>query len=69
MRNPAKVRVYAFTTHCSPTTDNPRTSLIWGSATFTMATSRTTMNWAAQQMANTAPFGNRRRPAVIASIG
>src|SRR3954452_22961209 len=48
-RKPANVIVYAFTTHCRSTTENPRSPRIDGSATFTTDTSRMTMNWARQQ--------------------
>jgi hypothetical protein len=46
--NPAKVSVYALTTHCRPAVENPRPSWIAGSATFTIETSRITMNCARQ---------------------
>ena len=59
IRNPAKVSVYAFTTHCWPATESPRLSRIWGSATLTIATSSTTMNWAMQQMTRIALVGSR----------
>ena len=45
---PAKVRVYALTTHWRPDPLKPRSFWIDGSATFTMETSRTTMNWPTQ---------------------
>ena len=47
-RKPAKVRVYALTTHCRPVSENPSPSWIDGRATLTIETSRMTMNWARQ---------------------
>jgi hypothetical protein len=47
-RNPPSMRPYAMTTHCSVLWLTPRSRWIEGKATFTMATSRTTMNCAAQ---------------------
>src|SRR6266536_590657 len=44
---------YAVTTHCKLSCVKCRSVLIDGSATFTMATSRTTMNWAATTTAST----------------
>jgi hypothetical protein len=44
---PPKKIAYAVITHCRPSDENPRSVCIDGSATFTIATSRTTMNWAA----------------------
>src|SRR3954451_13405868 len=49
-RKPAKVIVYALTTHWRSTTEKPRSLRIEGSATFTTETSRITMNCARQQM-------------------
>jgi hypothetical protein len=42
------VSVYAFTTHWRPVAEKPRSLRIEGSATFTIETSRITMNCAAQ---------------------
>ena len=46
-RKPPKTRAYALTTHCRLSSENPRSTWIDGSATFTIAMSRTTMNWTA----------------------
>ena len=43
---PPKKMAYAVITHCSPVSEKPRSDWIEGSATFTMATSRITMNCA-----------------------
>src|SRR5262249_32422257 len=43
-RNPPKVSAYALITHCRSSCENPRSTLIEGNATFTIAMSRTTMN-------------------------
>src|SRR4051812_31279472 len=51
-RKPAKVSVYALTTHCRLLALKPRSSRIEGSATFTIETSRMTMNCARQQRPN-----------------
>ena len=48
-RKPAKASVYAFTTHARLAGVNPRSAAIEGSATFTIETSRMTMNCARQQ--------------------
>src|ERR687892_1527422 len=45
-----------MTTHCSVLWLTPRSRWIDGSATFTMAMSRTTMNWAAHDSARTTPL-------------
>ena len=45
-RKPPKNRVYALITHCRPDGLKPRSACMWGSATFTIVTSNTTMNWA-----------------------
>src|SRR3954469_25046218 len=48
-RKPANVSVYALTTHCRSVAVKPRSLRIDGSATFTIETSRMTMNCARQQ--------------------
>jgi hypothetical protein len=45
-----------MTTHCRVLWLTPRSRWIDGSATFTIAMSRTTMNWAAHVSARTTPF-------------
>ncbi len=40
--------VYAVSTHCSEAPENPRSARIAGSATATIVTSSTTMNWTEQ---------------------
>src|SRR5215203_4156730 len=44
-RKPPKTSAYALITHCRSSCENPRSTLIEGSATFTTAMSRTTLNW------------------------
>ena len=44
-RKPPKTSAYALITHCRSSCENPRSILIEGSATFTIAMSRMTMNW------------------------
>ena len=63
---PPKTIEYAVITHCRLTCEKCRSVLIEGSATFTIATSRTTMNWATTISASTI---QRRRSwsAVVAS--
>src|SRR5262245_61059963 len=53
-RNPPKMSVYAFKTQGRFCSENPRSVLIVGSATFTMVASRITMNWATATSARTA---------------
>jgi hypothetical protein len=55
---PPKKIAYAVMTHCKLSWEKPRSVLIDGSATFTIATSRTTMNCAATM---TARASQRRR--------
>ena len=45
-RNPPKMSVYALMTHCRSLAPNFRSDWMCGSATFTIVTSSTTMNWA-----------------------
>src|SRR6266508_2408580 len=44
-RKPPKKSAYALITHWRFSCENPRSTLIEGNATFTIAMSRTTMNW------------------------
>src|SRR5919197_2367080 len=44
-RKPPKTSAYALITHWRFSCENPRSTLIEGNATFTIAMSRTTMNW------------------------
>ena len=44
-RKPPKTSAYALMTHCRFCCENPRSTWIEGNATFTIAMSRTTMNW------------------------
>src|SRR5947209_7668512 len=71
IRKPAKVIVYALTTHCSPVVEKPRLVRIDGSATFTTATSRITMNWARQttKMRKLVEAGRGDLMAVVAFTG
>jgi hypothetical protein len=58
--------VYAFTIHCSPVVDAPRSVPIEGSATLTIATSTSTMNWARQQSTRIAV--RRMTPAMLDAV-
>ena len=62
-RNPPKTIAYAVTTHSSPDWVKPRSVSIDGSATFTIATSRITMNCATTMSASAAHglVGSSRR--------
>jgi hypothetical protein len=55
-RNPPKKSAYALITHCRFSCENPRSTWIDGSATFTMAMSRTTMNWTTLRSASASHF-------------
>src|SRR4051812_6624583 len=55
-RKPANVSVYAFTTHWRSVAEKPRSLRIDGSATFTIETSRMTMNCAVQQRTRVQSF-------------
>ena len=55
-RNPPKKSAYALITHCRFSWENPRSTWIDGSATFTMAMSRTTMNWTTLRSASASHF-------------
>src|SRR5919201_1768451 len=44
-RKPPKTSAYALITHCRFSCEKPRSTWIDGNATFTIAMSRTTMNW------------------------
>ena len=71
-RNPAKVSAYALTIHCSWLGVMCRPCCIFGSATFTIEMSSTTMNCAAHAMASTAHDGHvgvRVRVVAAGGIG
>jgi hypothetical protein len=55
-RNPPSVRPYAMTIHCNLLRPTPRSCWIEGRATFTIATSSTTMNCATQSSRRTTPL-------------
>ena len=55
-RKPPKTSAYALMTHCRFCSENPRSTWIEGSATFTTAMSRTTMNWTALRRASASHF-------------
>src|SRR3954470_8733401 len=55
-RKPPKNRAYALITHWRFSWENPRSILIEGNATFTIAMSRTTMNWTALRSASASHF-------------
>ena len=55
-RNPPKVIMYALTTHASDACENPRSSRIEGSATFTIVTSSTIIRSPRQRTARASHF-------------
>src|SRR4051812_37827732 len=52
-RKPPNISAYALTTHCRFSCEKPRSAWIEGSATFTIAMSRTTMNCTPRSSAST----------------
>src|SRR5262249_50513532 len=71
IRKPANVSVYRFTTHCSPVVEKCKPLRIDGSATFTIETSRITMNCARQTTSSSGVLAltRRARKLVVAFIG
>ncbi len=69
IRNPAKVSVYALTTHCSPVVEKCRPLWIDGSATLTIEMSRMTMNCARQTISSRALFERALGVLSVALMG
>src|SRR5581483_5868268 len=61
-----KTSAYALITHCRSSCEKPRSTLIDGSATFTTAMSRTTMNWTTERSASASHL--RRSDATMSPL-
>ncbi len=65
-RKPPKNSAYALITHCKFSWEKPRSSLIEGRATFTIAMSSTTMNCTSKSSAS--PYHLRRDAVTVSSF-
>ena len=58
------MRMYALSTHDRSLLENPNASWMWGSATFTIVVSSTTISWAARMTNRKSRDGAAGRVAV-----